>query len=145
MRRIRSRGTWSAVLATLLVWTAVAYRPAPGREPEGSEPAPRDIEAARPQLPVQPGQRLREGSTLQNVAGTFEVSDGQIVFCAGEAEARLEVLENLALERIAAMLDNAAGRAWQVSGTVTEYRGRNYLLIDRAVVRTRSTRPAIGP
>ncbi|NLX56660.1 MAG: hypothetical protein GXY58_16250 [Planctomycetaceae bacterium] len=145
MSRVQSRGTWSAALAILLVWIALAYRPAPGREPEGSGPAPRDIDAARSQLPVQPGQRLREGTTLQNVTGTFEVSGGQIVFCVGETEAYLEVLENLALERIAAMLENTAGRAWQVSGTVTEYQGRNYLLIDRAVVRTRSTRPAIGP
>jgi hypothetical protein len=43
------------------------------------------------------------------------------------------------------MLDDTRGRLWSASGTVTEYRGHNYLLLDRAVVRARDSEPTAAP
>jgi hypothetical protein len=56
------------------------------------------------------------------------------------------VLENLALERIVRILNETRGqRQWLVSGTITEYRGSNYLLISKAVQRVAETRAVKAP
>ena len=46
------------------------------------------------------------------------------------------VLENLALQRVSQMLENEnkGTRQWTVSGTITEYKGANYLLLTKTVV-----------
>jgi hypothetical protein len=82
---------------------------------------------------------------LKNLAGTFKVAGDRITFCPRDQETALLVLENLALERVGGMLESVGGRLWSVSGTVTEYRGRNYLLIDRAVVRSHGAESAARP
>jgi len=59
-------------------------------------------------------------------------------------------LENLNLERIArAVADNPVTLEWKVTGTITEYRGANFLLVTRATLisgnrppRTASSSPA---
>ncbi len=74
---------------------------------------------------------------MTNQLGTFKLTGDRITFFPeGEADS-LRVLENLALERIWKMLDEMSGRQWSVNGAVTEYRGHNFLLIERAVVRSR--------
>ena len=46
------------------------------------------------------------------------------------------VLENLMLQRISQVLDeNRAPRQWVASGLITEYRGSNYLLVTKAVIK----------
>lgn len=48
-------------------------------------------------------------------------------------------LENLNLERIArAITDNTEQLEWRVSGVLTEYGGANYLLVDRAILKSRA-------
>jgi hypothetical protein len=80
--------------------------------------------------------RLREGAVLNEQPGTFQLVGNRLVF-AFDGEARqLVILENLALERVIRLVrQSAAPQSWVVSGTVTEYQGSNYLLIDRAVIR----------
>ncbi|MHB8953084.1 MAG: hypothetical protein ACYC4U_08885 [Pirellulaceae bacterium] len=92
--------------------------------------------AEMPPPEIPPARRVREGTSLQHVPGTFQVSGDRILFCPADGTARLPVLENLALERVWQMIDELGDRAWSVSGTLTEYRGRNFLLIERAVVRS---------
>jgi len=47
------------------------------------------------------------------------------------------VLENLALDRIARVItDNPSKLKWLVTGKMTEYQGMNYLLVERAVLKT---------
>ena len=57
---------------------------------------------------------------------------------SGEARAAESTvgLENLNLERVALANNKATNRQeWFVSGTVTEFRGVNYLLIEKAVLK----------
>jgi hypothetical protein len=79
--------------------------------------------------------RLREGMLLNNALGHFEApADGPVFVDA--AGRRLAGLENLNLQRITRHLraaDTAADIQWKISGTVTEYEGRNFILIERAV------------
>ena len=82
--------------------------------------------------------RLRDGAVLTNELGTFVTLGDRTAFKPDNEEYAFSVLENLAVERVWKMLDNTRGRQWLVSGFVTEYRGRNYLLLHRAVLRARS-------
>jgi len=144
MRRIRYRLACSAMVATLAVWAAASYRALPAADAERPAPAASDTGPSLPQV-REPAEQLREGTVLKNLAGTFKLAGDRITFCPSDQEAAFPVLENLALERIWGMLESVGGRSWSVSGTVTEYRGRNYLLIDRAVVRFPGTQSTARP
>jgi hypothetical protein len=88
---------------------------------------------------------LREGATIADQPGVFQVVGERVVFTVQEDARQLVTLENLALERIArAVRQTSAPQTWIVSGTVTEFQGSNYLLIDRAVVH-RTAEPASAP
>ena len=88
---------------------------------------------------------LREGAVLSDQLGTFQTTGDHVLFELTAQEQSLRVLENLALERVWNMLDDTRGRQWTVSGIVTEYRGRNFLLIHRAVLRSRSANTTAKP
>lgn len=94
---------------------------------------------------VRPGERLREGTRLVDVVGTFQAigADG-ITFSPRGSKDSYRVLENLALERIGRAMDETRGaRQWVVSGLITEYRGANYLLVSKAVMQAEE--PADAP
>lgn len=87
--------------------------------------------------------RIREGSKLVDQIGEFQKSGDQINFFAKQPHGALRVLENLALERVVRVLDdNPAKRVWSVTGVITEFRGENYLLVTRAVLKAQ---PKSGP
>ena len=90
--------------------------------------------------------RLREGAILTDQPGTFQLVGKRMVF-AFDGEARqLGTLENLALDRVVRLVREAAvPQTWLVSGTVTEYQGNNFLLIDRAVIRRAGDVQATNP
>ena len=51
-------------------------------------------------------------------------------------------LENLNLQRIARTIaDNPVPLQWSVTGTITEYRGANFLFVRRAVLKRRAQLP----
>lgn len=81
--------------------------------------------------------RLREGAKLVEQVGEFREAGGRIAFYPEGASSSLQLLENLALERVARDLDQRK-RKWSVTGIVTEFRGGNYLLLHRAVQKARS-------
>ena len=81
--------------------------------------------------------RLREGASLIDQLGEFREAGGRVVFYPQGTSTSLQLLENLALERVASDLDQP-GRIWSVTGTITEYRGGNFLLLQRVVLKSRS-------
>jgi hypothetical protein len=85
-----------------------------------------------------PGEhgRLREGSKLVNVQGRMELVGDQATFTPAEGSESFRLLENLALERINQILSDSRDKSqWEISGMVTEYRGNNYLLVTKAVIK----------
>ena len=93
-------------------------------------------------------KRLREGELISNQTGIFRETGDRISFYSSGGDESMRVLENLALERVALQLDKTRDRrSWTVSGSVTEYRGMNYLLIKRAVLkgRTKTSLPKPKP
>lgn len=84
-------------------------------------------------------KRLREGTLLTDQAGCFRTAGDRVVFSASAVKMSMVCLENLNLERIArAITDNTEQLEWRVSGVLTEYGGANYLLVDRAILKSRA-------
>jgi len=91
-------------------------------------------ESARRQIT----HRAREGTEIENQQGLFRVIGDRVAFFAADGNGRMTALENLNLERVARVIaDNPQQLQWKVTGTITEYRGTNYLLIRRAILVSR--------
>lgn len=127
------------LVAVLFVGRLAAENPDPLRSPSpaasgrpASGPAPKSSE------------RLREGTKLIDVTGTFQaVGSDNISFLATGNKESYRILQNLALQRISQSLeDNRAPRQWIVSGTITEFRSANYLLVTKAVQASDGQTPA---
>lgn len=105
-----------------------------------SAPSQAREDQAPSQLPVNDGSdRLREGTALETL-GSFKLTGDRIMFYSADKR-RFGTLENLNLERIARMVsDSPDTLQWSVSGTVTEYQGSNYLLVARAVLKSKPQR-----
>jgi hypothetical protein len=82
--------------------------------------------------------RQREGAKLTDRRGRFERRGERFVFLSDDNGAHYLVLENLMLERVANVLADSAGGqlSWSIDATATEFRGANYLLLQRAVVKS---------
>lgn len=69
--------------------------------------------------------------------GFFRMTGDRVIFYCPQRNSRYMALENLNLERIVRVLDDQARqRKWKVTGTLTEYRGENYLLVEKAVLES---------
>lgn len=89
-------------------------------------------------------RRLREGTVLTDQGGRFR-QDGDGAVFISENQYEFVTLANLNLERVIRTLkgsDESESIRWSVSGQVTEFNGRNYLLITRAVYKSASPPPA---
>ena len=116
----------------------------PGNVPSGSPVAGGEMQAIAPSSSAgnssagssKPVERLREGTRLTDVVGSFQsIGNDNVSFALGGNKDSFRVLENLALQRINQVLDENRGpRQWIVSGLITEYRGNNYLLVTKAVI-----------
>jgi hypothetical protein len=114
-------------------------------EPTGSVanvPTPMDTGSQPPASGGQLGaaktnERLREGTKLTDVVGSFQSAGGDsISFSREGGKESFRVLENLALQRVGQALENNLNaRHWVISGVITEFRGANYLLLTKAVVQ----------
>ena len=88
---------------------------------------------------VKGGYALREGEKFDKTIGEFLRVDGRIQFSPAGGAAKMTVLENRAAERVDRELESTrTRRKWSVSGVVTEFRGKNFLLVKHAVLRLRS-------
>ena len=105
----------------------------------GNEEAEKvDDDGANKPAQMTPDRRLREGTDLVDQPGFFRMTGDRITFYADIGSGRFMSLENLNLERITRIItDNPQQLEWEVTGTITEYQGTNYLLIRRAVLRSR--------
>jgi len=82
---------------------------------------------------------VREGSEITDEVGTFKLTGDRAVFFSTDGHHRWCGLENLNLERIVRIVaDTPEQLEWTVSGSITEYRGNNYLLVKRAIMRNHS-------
>ena len=84
--------------------------------------------------------RLREGTHIVDRLGYFELEGDAATFVTHDGF-RMGGLPNLNLERVVRTLKTVGPTdrvQWSVSGSITEFNGRNHLLIDRAVYKAAS-------
>jgi hypothetical protein len=90
--------------------------------------------------------RWREGSRLIDQVGFFKVTGDHVTFISSDGKLKFDGLENLAIERIARTIGDSPDQLeWSTSGTITEYRGANYLLVTQAVLKTKAARQRRTP
>ncbi len=76
--------------------------------------------------------------------GSFKLTSDRATFYPADSEQRFQGLENLNLERISLVVGENPDRLdWIVSGTITEYRGTNYLLVTKATLKNKSARQPV--
>jgi hypothetical protein len=81
--------------------------------------------------------RVREGTEIVDELGHFRVSGGRILFFSADGKRRLVGLENLNLERVTRTIaESPQTLQWGVTGTITEYRGANFLSVRRAILKS---------
>jgi len=141
---------WNAAawLAATLVWTLL-FGGLPGvyaaERPNRNPPAGKTAEQPAQESPATSAadRQWREGAELTDVPGTFNIHNGRVVFQPADGRKQLVALENLNLERVARVLgDQTDPLQWVVSGVITEYRGVNFLLMRRVVLKNRSVETA---
>ncbi len=83
--------------------------------------------------------RIREGTEVVDQSGYFQMTGDRLTFFTSDGRGRFVGLENLNLDRIARAIENRADQpTWTITGTLTEFRGANFLLIQRAVLQSRT-------
>ncbi len=148
MLAMRRASSWPAIraalclliylLAVALAWAQTASAPSTLKETQPKKPPPSaQLTAAGEQ------QRVREGTRVVDQLGVFKSIGGRVTFFDSESGRQFVGLENLNLERIAQAINSVIDRQeWLVSGTVTEFRGVNFLLVEKAVLREPVEAPA---
>jgi hypothetical protein len=135
---------FTAVAALALWQLRLAADEAPGKPAAADasiDESPRDASAEPGDAK---GRRLREGTQLTDCLGHFRQT-GDVVAFIDENGRDIGGLPNLNLERITRMLkavDEPENIWWSVSGTITEFSGRNYVLITRAVYKASTPPPS---
>lgn len=98
---------------------------------------------AKDALAMQPAYRtnLDEGTKLPEMLGVFGFSEHRFKFVELRGEHREFIcLENSALERVQqASQEESHDCAWIITGSVTQFRGENYLFIDSATPAPKRT------
>jgi len=84
---------------------------------------------------------IREGTTMQSQHAIFRIAGNRLVMTTVQGSERYFCLENLNLQRISDVLrENPTLTDWTVDFIVTEYKGENYVLIQRAVLASAASR-----
>ncbi len=87
----------------------------------------------------EPGKLVREGARLESRLMLVRSAGDNLTLETEDEKQAFEALENLALERILqAVRADSQDKRWLVTGQVTEYRGRNFILLERV---SRAPRP----
>ena len=80
----------------------------------------------------EPGKLIREGSRIESKMMLVRSGGENLVLENEEDKQTFEALENLALERVLqAVRADSSDKRWLVTGQVTEYRGRNFIFLER--------------
>ncbi len=121
--------------AVLLLGAALTGALAPKDTDDDARQAPTAVTHGK-SAPPPANLRVREGTEIVDELGHFRITGGRVIFFTADGKRRYVGLENLNLERIARTLaDGPQPLQWRVTGTITEYRGANFLLVRRAILK----------
>lgn len=132
------------MMAALFLGTiASANEPAsviPSVKPAAPEKAP----AAKAGIDgYQTNGRWREGTRLHQVQGIFATSGERLQFTTSDGKVQILTTENLLAERvIRSIQESSEPLAWTIQGTLTEYKGVNYLTLNYASILSKKPKLA---
>lgn len=149
-RLYRSRALLAVGACLAFVTLAVAVGELPSgdatsnseREPSGSAVDVKDVIAED-----EVASLLREGTKIQDQIGHFILTVDTAVFVNRHGR-RFGMLKNLNLQRVMQMRRSTQALKeieWSVSGTVTEFGGENFLLMSRAIRKSKKSKPRRSP
>lgn len=138
---------WSHLGSLLLAAALVAYLPLAARTTERPDSYLAALPVGATQLaPTEGVQIQREGTPVVELLGHFNVQGERVSFQSHDQSLSLVALENLALERISRQVaETPKLLTWAVTGSITEYRGQNFLLVSRAQLKPTTSRKLGGP
>ena len=87
--------------------------------------------------------RWREGTRLHQVHGVFTSIGDRLQFTTSDGKVQILVTENLLAERVLrSTLESSDPLAWTIQGTMTEFRGNNYLTLNYATIMAKKPKLA---
>lgn len=87
------------------------------------------------------GPLMREGTKIVNQSATCRSSGDRLQVILAEDSMPVIALENLASQRILkAAMDDAGDERWVINGQITEFHGRNFILLDRVTRQPKQLR-----
>lgn len=138
------------VFVALVVAVAICVEGTAAREGSSDREQPQKGARTRQSSSSKSGEhetrRLREGTIVNDENGFFR-EDGDGATFVADSELEFGALPNLNLERVLRLLKSSEepnSIRWSVSGKVTEFSGRNFLLIRRAIYKSATPPPAPG-
>ena len=80
--------------------------------------------------------RWREGTRLHQVQGVFTTTGERLQFTTADGKVQIIATENLLAERVLRTIQESSDTAlaWTIQGTMTEYKGVNYLTLNYATI-----------
>ena len=134
--------TLSALLLTCVAWLVAQEKLPTTRSSENSTTRPSSVLEPLKEgttQPAVPDAQFREGTFLVDQLGNMahnKKGEPIFMFEKGGKTVQLTLMANSNLAR---MEDAAAGaeKSFRVTGMMTEYRGKNYLLVDRVVMASK--------
>jgi len=137
------RAEWACIGLTVLVALILAPGDHHSVAQESAHPiGPRTISSLSSTAP-ESRTRIREGTIFTDVVGQFRMVGNRLTFAENGKKSELRCLENLSLERVTrvtSLQGDAGNLTWTVTGTITEYHGKNFLLVSRAVMNAEPSR-----
>jgi len=88
--------------------------------------------------------RWREGTRLHQVQGIFSNNGDRLQFTTADGKVQILVTENLLAERVLRSTQESSDPlAWVVQGTMTEFKGNNYLTLNYATILAKKPKLAV--
>jgi hypothetical protein len=129
-----------AGLVLSLIIIAISVRTIPAEEipsAPSAKPAPAEgTPAVKSGIDgFQTNGRWREGTRLHQVHGVFTTVGDRLQFTANDGKVQLLTTENLLAERVMRSIQESSDPlAWVIQGTMTEFKGNNYLTLNYASI-----------
>lgn len=87
--------------------------------------------------------RWREGTRLHQVHGVFSTNGERLQFTTIDGKVQILVTENLLAERVLRSTQESSDPlSWIVQGTMTEFKGTNYLTLNYATIQAKKPKLA---
>lgn len=139
------------ILAGLLlsvIVIALSLRSVSAQEPIPSAPAAKPVGESTPTIKsgidgYQTNGRWREGTRLHQVQGVFTTIGERLQFTTNDGKVQILATENLLAERVMRSIQESSDPlAWTIHGTMTEFKGNNFLTLNYASILSKKPKLA---